>query len=96
MAFCAQDREWDWSTWQSALTNCQDHKTGRLRGAGSRTLDELDTFIIIFLYMDEPSRGIPTYAAWLHNFSGTLVSKSVLRRFFKEAFLLELDFAIQT
>jgi hypothetical protein len=63
---------------------------------GSRTLDELDTFIIIFLYMDEPSRGIPTYAAWLHNFSGTLVSKSVLRRFFKEAFLLELDFAIQT
>lgn len=36
--------------------------------------------------MDEPSDGLPTFAAWMHYFIGTLVRKSVLSCFFKIAF----------
>ena len=55
-------------------------------GPGTKTLDALDTFVILILYINEPSRGLPSYAAHLHHFTGTVVSESVLSRFFKEAF----------
>ena len=43
-------------------------------GPGSKTLDELDTFVILSLYHDEPSRSLRSYASWLHYFVGTVVS----------------------
>jgi len=55
-------------------------------GPGTKTLDVLDTFVILRLYINNPSRGLPSYAAHLHHFTGTVVSESVLSRFFKEAF----------
>ncbi len=55
-------------------------------GPGARTLDALDTFVILILYIKEPSRALPSYVAHLHHFTGTVVSKSVLCRFFKEAY----------
>jgi hypothetical protein len=55
-------------------------------GPGTRTLDALDTFVILLLYIKEPSRGLPSYAAHLYHFTGTVVSESVLCCFFKEAY----------
>ena len=55
-------------------------------GPGSKTLDELDTFVILSVFHDEPSRSLRSYASWLHYFVGTVVSDSTLCRFFKEAF----------
>lgn len=55
-------------------------------GPSSWTLNDLDIFIIMILYMDEPSHGLPTYVVLLHFFSGTLVSEGVLSHFFKKAF----------
>ena len=54
---------------------------------GSKTLNELDTFIILSLNHEEPSHSLRSYASWLHYFVGTVVSDSPLCRFFKKAFL---------
>ena len=56
-------------------------ETGQERvwsGPGTKTLDALDTFVILILYINEPSRGLPSYAVHLHDFTGTVVSE---RRF---------------
>ena len=44
-------------------------------GPGSRTLDELDAFIILQLYLDDPSHGLPSYVRWLKQLVGTEVSR---------------------
>ena len=59
------------------------HKTS---GPGAKTLDEIDAYVILLLYMEEPSRGLHKYALWLEYFTGTRVSTSVLSRFFNDAF----------
>ena len=55
-------------------------------GPGARKLDEIDTFVILLLYLEEPSRSLHSYALWLHHYTGTQVSNTLLCRFFKEAF----------
>ena len=55
-------------------------------GLGTKTLDAPDTLVILLLYINEPSRGLSSYAAHLHHFTGTVVNESMLSQFFKEAF----------
>ena len=55
-------------------------------GPRTKTTDALDTFVILLLYINEPGRGLPFYAANLHHFTGTVVSESVLSRFLWSAF----------
>lgn len=55
-------------------------------GVGSKILDELDAWVILNLYLEEPSRGLPSYVALLKELVGTVVSRSTVSRFFKEAF----------
>jgi len=58
----------------------------KYKGPGSKTLDEFDTWIILQLYLAEPSRCLPSYVRWLKQLIGTEVSESTISRFFKEAF----------
>ena len=61
-------------------------------GPGSRTLDELDAFIILQLYLDDPSRGLPSYVRWLKELVGTEVSRSTVSRFFQAVFPFNATF----
>ena len=38
------------------------------RGPGSKALDEIDNFVILFLYLQEPSRSLASYVDWLEFF----------------------------
>ena len=40
-------------------------------GPGAKKLDEIDAYVILLLYMEEPSKGLHTYALWLEYFTGT-------------------------
>ena len=62
------------------------------RGAGSKTLDEFDRFILLQLMMEEPSRSRQDYADWLYEYTGTVVSLSTISRFFLEAFPIKGGF----
>ena len=55
-------------------------------GPGSRSLDEFDSAVILFLYLEEPSRSLASYVSALRRLSGTIVSKSTISRFFTNAF----------
>ena len=57
-----------------------------ITGPGSKMLDEFDAFIILQLYLDDPSRSLSSYVRWLQRLVGIEVSESTLSRFFKEAF----------
>ena len=52
------------------------------RGAGSKTLNEFDCFILLQLHMEEPIRSLSNYVQWLFEYTGTVVSKSTVSRFF--------------
>lgn len=54
-------------------------------GPGSRSLDEVDAAVLMFLYLDEPSRNLSDYTEWLEAFTGTLVHESTVSRFFNHA-----------
>ncbi|KAL7534650.1 hypothetical protein ACHAXR_006021 [Thalassiosira sp. AJA248-18] len=56
------------------------------RGPGSRTLDDIDSAVILFLYLDEPSRSLADYVNTLGLLTGTVASKSTISRFFTDAF----------
>ena len=49
-------------------------------------LDDLDTFVLYQLYIDEPSHCLKSYVDLLVFFTGTLVSKSTISRFGERAF----------
>ena len=49
-------------------------------------LDEVDMFVVLVLYMEEPSRSLRSYASWLQHYTGTQVSTTVLGQLFKVAF----------
>ena len=55
-------------------------------GPGSASINELDSFILLMLYFDEPSRILPSYVEWLQILSGTVLSECTVSRFFKGAF----------
>lgn len=45
-------------------------------GPGAKKFDEIDAFVVLILYMKQPSRGLHTYALWLEHFTGSQVSES--------------------
>ena len=55
-------------------------------GPGSRTLDEIDSAVLMILYLEEPSRSLRSYVDWLEGLTGTTVSQSTVSRFFLHAF----------
>ena len=55
-------------------------------GPGSKTIDENDSFVLLLLYLDEPSRTLSCYKESLELLTGTIVSESTISRFFREAF----------
>ena len=59
---------------------------GQVRGAGVRSLDQFDRFVLLQLRTEEPSRSLSSYVHWLHEYTGTVVSKSTVSRFFLTAF----------
>ena len=66
------------------LTPDEVHRITENVGAGSKTLEPLDISVIIKLYLDEPSRSLPSYRKELFALVGTNVSVSTLSRLFKE------------
>ena len=56
------------------------------RGPGSRSLDEYDRAVILFLYLDEHSRPLASYVEWLQHLTGTVVCGQTISNFFRDAF----------
>ena len=55
-------------------------------GPGSRSLDEIDGAVLLFLYLQEPSRTLRNYTQFLEELTGTIVSESTVCRWFLYAF----------
>ena len=55
---------------------------------GAETLDDFDSVILMFLFMEEPSRqlSLSSFCEWLEFVTGTCVSKSTISQFFIHAF----------
>ena len=58
-------------------------------GPGSKSMTDVDMFIILALYYEEPSRSLPSYVLNLYNTTGTLVHESTISRFFTEGFMIK-------
>jgi hypothetical protein len=55
-------------------------------GPGSRSMDEIDQTVLLFLYLEEPSRNLRNYVSMLAQITGTVVSESTVSRFFNHGF----------
>ena len=55
-------------------------------GPGAISLDDFDIFVILMLYHEEPSRTLQGYVQGLYRFTGTIVSRSTISRFFNHGF----------
>ena len=55
-------------------------------GPGVYAIDECDSFILLMLYLEEPSRTLSSYKYHLQSYTGREVSKSTISRFFNHAF----------
>ena len=55
---------------------------GGAKGPGSKTLDNIDIFVIYILYTEEPSRCLASYVDGLEYITGTVVSESTISRLF--------------
>ena len=62
------------------------------RGAGSKTLDQFDQFVLLHLMMEDPSRSRSSYRLWLFEYTGTVVSKQTISKFFLTAFPIKGGF----
>jgi hypothetical protein len=56
------------------------------RGPGSKSFDTRDCFVLLFLYLTEPSRTLSDYVHWLAYYTGTIVDRSTVSRWFLHAF----------
>ena len=65
----------------------QQNREGPVVGPGSRSLDEIDGAVLLFLYLQEPSRTLRNYTTQhLEELTGTVVSESTVCRWFLYAF----------
>jgi len=55
-------------------------------GPGASTIDSLDAFVLLMLYLEEPSRSLPSYTEYLFLLTGSIVSESTVSRFWNHAF----------
>jgi hypothetical protein len=51
-------------------------------GPCAKTMDSLDVWVCLQLYLQEPSRTLPSYCKLLYHITGTAVSESTMSRFF--------------
>ena len=56
------------------------------QGPGTKTLDKLDMVVLMFSYFDEPTQCNGSYVEHLFAYTGTVVSESVVSRFFNHGF----------
>ncbi|KAL3795065.1 hypothetical protein HJC23_006386 [Cyclotella cryptica] len=66
------------------------------RGPGSIAMDQTDCFVLLFLYLEEPSRTLSQYVNLLAVLTGTLVDRSTISKWFKDAFRYRGSCAAQT
>ena len=55
-------------------------------GPGSISLCDVDAFVLYRLYRKMPTRSLQSYVNWLFYYTGTIVSKSTVSRFFNHGF----------
>jgi hypothetical protein len=55
-------------------------------GVGVKTFNEFDHWVLLFLYLHEPSRSNGSYVDNLYAITGTVTSKSTISRWFKDFF----------
>lgn len=55
-------------------------------GPGALSLDDFDIFVILMLYHAEPSMTLQGYVQGLYQYTGSIVSKSTISRFFNHGF----------
>ena len=56
-------------------------------GPGSKTLDdEINGFVLYSLYQKQPTRSLASYVNWLFYYTGTIVSRSTVSRYFRHGF----------
>jgi hypothetical protein len=67
-------------------------KQRRAIGPGAKTFDEMDHFVLLFLYMEEPSRSNASYVENLMFLTGTRTSSSTISRWFKDFFPIQGNF----
>jgi hypothetical protein len=60
--------------------------SNRARGPGAMTFDELDMYVLLMLYFEEPSRTNSSYVERLYMITGTLTSPSTVSRWFNNYF----------
>jgi hypothetical protein len=50
-------------------------------GPGANTIDSLDAFVLLMLYLEEPSQSLSSYAEYLFLFTGSTFTESTASRF---------------
>jgi hypothetical protein len=58
----------------------------RVRGPGTKTFDELDMYVLLMLYFEEPSRSNSSYVERLYATTGTITFPSTVSRWFNHYF----------
>jgi len=69
-----------------ALHPSERQKNKRAGYPGSRVLDEMDYAVLIFLYLEEPSRNLRSYVEQLEALTGTVVSEMTVSVFLRHWF----------
>ena len=68
------------------IEDLKKRKRSVAQGPGAKTLDVVDTHVLLALRAQEPSRSLPSYCRHLHAITGTCVSPSVVSWFFTRGF----------
>ena len=68
------------------IVDPRENRQARAIGAGSKSLDKMDECVLLFLYLQEPTRSNRSYVDNLLELTGTTVSASTVSRFFNHAF----------
>jgi hypothetical protein len=76
---------WD-EVLRGEIVDPRNIKQGRDQGPGVKTFNEFDHWVLLFLYLHEPSRSNGSYVDNLYAITGTGTSKTTISRWFKDFF----------
>ena len=65
-------------------------------GPGPIYMDDIDGFVLDWLYQQQPTRSLASYVNWLFYYTENIVSKSTVSRFLCTAFPSEVGYASLT
>ena len=57
-----------------------------ITGSGAKSIDKVDAWVLLMMYIEEPTRSLASYVQWLFVYTGTFVSTTTVSRVFKKAF----------